>query len=622
MFCRPGRKAIQDVQRSLTSSLHQTSYVHRFITTGSYSEERQRSRPSRQPVAHDVPPKPHRRPASISNETTNKLHVEGRKLLRPYNLALQLKRLAAEENLDGAIERLQSTPRDAQNTAVWNTMLSLCIQAQRYQLAYQLFIDMKRRGFSPNCTTYTTMLKGFGQVTEWSTRHKQLEHAHTLYAYYMKHVESAKYHDPDNVQEISTAPLVAYINILGHAGQHQKMFDVYFAMDQEGPLAPDRYVFTAMLRAIANCLQNTPPNSDEKSIRNIAASDAKYVWLQVQKTMRKQPEFTLDSQLITSAIRALTFGRPSDQQLAFDIAAEHLGLTKPGDRTPPQLYQHINCWTLDAALFLCLHTQKPRLCVHFLRFVMERLDLENPGMRQLITRSQTRKALLAHSTLAGLGSPNESAEAIRLLEWCLERDAIYDIPALRPDYQTYHLVLLTCYRNTDWAGALHIFQLMTGIQVGSLRESDLGKKPPEVQRRPEGRNLRPTAETMSFIMRTAIGTTDWKNHADAMWIAYCIGVDKLLENEETDVYYRGKLARAITAIAARLLEDDVYAKHHQWLTALRLQAEGVIRNLGHVPVPEVEKGVLGSLATLNGAGDFDVRSGGQEHQNAQVVAFY
>ena len=64
------------------------------------------------------------------------------RLLRPYDLALQLKQLSADGNVAAAVQRLRSVPRDAQNVPAWNTMLSLCMSHKRFQLAYALFIDV------------------------------------------------------------------------------------------------------------------------------------------------------------------------------------------------------------------------------------------------------------------------------------------------------------------------------------------------------------------------------------------------------------------------------------------------------------------------------------------------
>ncbi|KIK97870.1 hypothetical protein PAXRUDRAFT_135440 [Paxillus rubicundulus Ve08.2h10] len=616
MISSRGKRAIQDAHTgfkrwSRCSNLDPLLY--RFITTDHTSESRQRRSPRPRyssanrvprdsidnraattrfsPSTCSVPPaSPEKRPARSENGRKN---AQTPKLLKPYDLALQLKQLCAQDNLDGAVERLQSVPRDAQNTAVWNTMLSLCMSQRRFQLAYTLFTDMKRRGFSPKNSTFTTMLKGLSRISDWQSFPKQLVHAHALYEHYLRHIESVKYHEPDNVAELCTSPLVAYINILGTAGELQKIFDVYFAMDQDGPGAPDKFVFTAMLRAIANH-QEQP---GDMSVRDTATSDAKHVWLQIEKTMQKRPDFDLDSRLIAASIRALTRGRPNDQNLALNIIGEHLGLTRPGDPGPMRLSKHLNSWTLDAALQVCIVMQKFRLCVHFMHQVMDKVDFENPYMRSILGRTHVHKLIRAQATLATLASPNESSEAIEVLEWCLKNDAIYYIPGLRPDTKTYHLVLLTCLRNSDWEGAVKTFQLMTGIQADAFHESE-GKAPPKVQKQPRGRSLSPDVETMSFLMRTALQTKHNTNCLQAIWLAEYVGIETMLQDENAEPYYRGTLARAMGTTINRLMDDPRTEHRRAWFSLVKIQAQEVARSLENAISPESERMTLGSMAKL------------------------
>ncbi|KAF9221962.1 hypothetical protein BS17DRAFT_736435 [Gyrodon lividus] len=612
MISSQGKRAIQGAHNGLRRWSKRSNLdplLYRFITADHTSERRQQrlQRPrhsSANRVPRDsidnVPPitrfPPSSRsipPASPEKRSAKSENGQSPKLLRPYDLALQLKQLCSEGNLNGAIERLQSVPRDAQNTAVWNTMLSLCMSRKRFQLAYTLFTDMKRRGFSPKNSTFTTMLKGLSQISDWPNFPKQLVHAHALYEHYLKHIESVKYHEPDNIAELSTAPLVAYIGILGTAGELQKIFDVYFAMDQEGPGAPDKFIFTAMLRAIANHQERL----GDMSVRDTTASDAKHVWLQIEKAMQKRPEFELDSRLIAASIRALTRGRPNDQNLALDIIGEHLGLTRPGDPGPLRLSKHLNTWTLDAALQVCIVMQKFRLCVHFMYRVMDKVDFEKPYMRSVVGRTHIHKLIRAQATLATLASPNESSRAIEVLEWCLKNDAIYHIPGLRPDTQTYHLVLMTCFRNSDWEGAVKTFQLMTGIQADAFHESEGGASP-QVQKRSKGRNLSPDVETMSFIMRTALHTKDNTNYLQAIWLAEYVGIEKMLQDESAEPYYRGTLARALGTIINHLMDDPRTEYRRTSFSLLKAQAQEVARGLKNAIRPESEKLTLGSMAKL------------------------
>ena len=432
------------------------------------------------------------------------------------------------------------------------------------------------------------MFKGLSQIDDWSNHPKQLANAHALYHYYLEYTQSIKHHDPGNLAQLSLSPLVIYISILGATGDVQKMFDVYFAMDQDGPHAPNRFVFTAMFRALTN-------HQDHASDRDTASSDAKHVWSQIEKTMQKRPDFELDSRLIAATIHALTRGRPADQNLALDIIAHHLGLTRPGHPDPFKLSPHLNYWTLDAALQVCFATQKFRLCVHFMHLIMDNLDFDRPGVRSLVARSHIHKLLRAHASLAMFASPHESSQAIDALEWCLKNDAIYDMPDLRPDIRTYHLVLMTCLRTHDWEGAIKSFQLMTGIQIDSFYESE-GKAPPRVQKRPEGRRFTPNVETMSFILRTALQTKDNTKCLQAFWLSEHVGIDGLLQDKVAEPYYRASLARALASVLDRLLDDPRTEHRRERLVSLRARAREVVRTIGHTL--RSEKSMLGTLATL------------------------
>src|SRR5262245_48708060 len=104
---------------------------------------------------------------------------------------------------------------------------------------------MKRRGFSPTSRTYQTMFQGLSRIEHWPRHSKQLSHAHKLYEYFRLHINSLKKEDPLS-PELTTRPLNAYITLLGNAHEYRKVFDVYFSLDQEGPFAPDQYLYTAM----------------------------------------------------------------------------------------------------------------------------------------------------------------------------------------------------------------------------------------------------------------------------------------------------------------------------------------------------------------------------------------
>lgn len=64
------------------------------------------------------------------------------KLLEPHVLSVRLKKLCNANQIDAAVALLKSSPLDAQNTPVWNTLIWECMKAKRFKLGYQLFIDV------------------------------------------------------------------------------------------------------------------------------------------------------------------------------------------------------------------------------------------------------------------------------------------------------------------------------------------------------------------------------------------------------------------------------------------------------------------------------------------------
>jgi len=64
------------------------------------------------------------------------------KPLEPHVLSARLKRSCNEGKVDDAVFMLKNAPLDAQNTQVWNTLIWECLKVKRYQLAYQLFVDV------------------------------------------------------------------------------------------------------------------------------------------------------------------------------------------------------------------------------------------------------------------------------------------------------------------------------------------------------------------------------------------------------------------------------------------------------------------------------------------------
>jgi hypothetical protein len=82
-------------------------------------------------------------------DPSNEVPKENMRLLEPHVLSRRLKTLCeSNNNVNEAVTMLKNAPLDAQNTQVWNTLIWQALKLQRFQLSYELFIDVSiLRGF-------------------------------------------------------------------------------------------------------------------------------------------------------------------------------------------------------------------------------------------------------------------------------------------------------------------------------------------------------------------------------------------------------------------------------------------------------------------------------------------
>ncbi|KAJ7700086.1 hypothetical protein B0H17DRAFT_926007 [Mycena rosella] len=430
------------------------------------------------------------------------------RLLEPHVLSRRLKNLAENNQLDSAVAMLKNAPLAAQNTPVWNTLIWECMKGRRFKLAYDLFVDMKRRGFSPTTRTFQTMFSGLSRIEVWASYPQQLKNARSLYDAYQRHLDALKQSDPTS-PELSLDPVPAYITILGNAGKFDEIFVLYHSLAKEGPLAANQFLFTAMLRALS--VTNAGLTSAQYA-KN--ATDARVLWDQVLKTSGTLG-FEIDSFLVTAAVIALSKGQSSEQNIAFQLVREYFGLVQSGE-APAHGKIPLTSQSLAAALLLCTNSKKPAECIHFFQQVMKRPEVS--GGTEIIDRGHGEEVLKARLALIAPGAAHLSVET---LEWMLRQEIVgaeRNGPKIRPAITTYNLVLLACWRGSDWNSATRTFNLMTGYHCHDFMDGSVAPSP-RVDKRPKGRNLLPTAETMSCMLRTALATQNCANMRQCLRIA-------------------------------------------------------------------------------------------------------
>ena len=411
---------------------------------------------------------------------------------------------------------------------------------------------MKRRGFSPTTRTFQTMFNGLSKIEHWATHPKQLANARSLYDAFQRHIATVKKHDPTS-SEISSNPLASYLKILGAAGQYQEVFDVYYAMDAEGPFAANEYIFTAMFQALSTSAFASTDQGGAKT-----AGDARLLWTQMLKASNKTPGFSVDSYSVVAAITALSSGSKTDQDLAFQIVKEYFGLATGGDK-PSAGRLPLGAESLAATLRLCNRTQQYSACLDFFKQVKRRP--EDTGGVSVLDRAHIEEVLRALSLSE---EPGLAYRSLDTLEWMLRQEITGpNGPKIRPAISTYNLVLAACWRGVDWNSATRTFELMTGYHCHDFMEGSLAD-PPRLDKRAPGRNLAPTAESLSSMVRTAFASKNRANMRQCLRIIDFLGLRDLwhlggVESKKSlkhHTFYLTKLAAALLEMVDYVLKGN------------------------------------------------------------------
>ncbi|CCM04795.1 uncharacterized protein FIBRA_06988 [Fibroporia radiculosa] len=540
---------------------------------------------------------------------------ELKKPLRPHVFSKRLLALCKADKIEEAVSTLQNAPLDAQNTIVWNTLIREVLLRKRFKLGYQLYVDMKRRGFSPRTSTFVTMLNQYATIEQWSQHTKQLDNVHTLFENYIDHVEQVKEHEP-NSPELDNSVYVPYFKILGDAGEYQKMFDIYYAMPDHGPLAPTHFTFTALINAIS-CRKPASNGAEALAeVRAQNASDVRLLWRQAIKHSERNPQFQIDSHFMAPVLGVLALGRPADQLFAFDIIRDFTGLAKPGEDAKPARVP-LTPYVLTEVLWLCTCSKKYRLAIYYFWQAVESMSPED------IARPHFDNMLRAHVGLTMMGASQQSHRAVETLERMLREAATRpNCENWRPSLSTFTLALATCWREGDWVSATTIFELMTGYKAEDFADGgDNGPRveSPQMEKRSKGRNIMPGMTAMSHLVRTALASCDQSNMRQCLRIVDHLDVTQLMTSDKPksnlqgkeailaydvkdSLYFVTKLAKDLITLVDEVVQRDVQpnlsAEEARWREMRNTAKKLLRRHSGSTRTPFYESQLLGTERSL------------------------
>lgn len=443
---------------------------------------------------------------------------------------------------------------------------------------------------------------------------QQLENVHKAFENFMAYADTMKLKNAAHT-ELNNAAITHYFAVLGRAGLHQRLFEVYNLLDSEGPLAPGPHLYSSMFSALG--MRKTLPPSVGGDVHHQNASDAKLIWKQMIKNFAKNGH-QVDSHLVRGLLMNLGNGRPADQLYAFDVIREYLGLVPPGEPVV-EAKVPLNPFLLDSVLHLCMLSKKHSLCMRYLLRIME----QQP---HVVEAKHCETALRANAARASLGSLTESSQALEIVEFML-REAVLNKNKKRevwPTILTYRYALCACWHNGDWMTAVRLFELMTRLDADAFLDS----KHVELPR--QERTIWPDAPVMSFLVRTALASAEPADMRQCLRMVERVGLvelgldggkqaaatdgttrDRLNERN----HYRLQYAQGVVDLVGAVLKSskkvaegegkavkvDAYAlserEESRW-TALRKEVRARLREkpawVTNTSLPWLEESVLGS----------------------------
>ncbi|EJU06554.1 hypothetical protein DACRYDRAFT_103501 [Dacryopinax primogenitus] len=492
--------------------------------------------------------------------------------MRPYELAQRVTKLCEQGKLDEAISYVKSAPTASQNAIVWNTLIMYAFNAYQINTGYTLFIDMKRRGFTPIPSTWTIMFQGLARraaKSDGKFSEQFLGRVSSAYTQFIKVLGDLEDNRHFQVTDFNI-PFNAYLDLLLELGRHQELYDVFRSMEDYAPLKADGFTYSTVLRCILK-RPDVPWKGETGEVKEIRdAVLARKVWDQIRAPRNGTPVL-VDSHLISAILRIMTASpRLTDQQYGLDLVEEYLGLIKPGTLSPSEGSKiargkngqplALTSYSFHLALLLAASMRRFRYILHYIQQVQD-----SPWAPHILNTGHLNLAINAHAELAVAKGSTDVQEAFELIEWMYRMEAL-DPKAWRgilPNQDTYTAMFRACWKGNDYNSARKGFSRMSGYDDADFVTSSEPKPRSVVM----GRSFLPDAHAMSCLVRSSLSKE--RNISHALEIVRHIGLPHFFpgsnvpsgdrehstkgsrHTQRTQAFYRAKLAEAILSAIDR-----------------------------------------------------------------------
>ncbi|TIB13129.1 hypothetical protein E3P92_02340 [Wallemia ichthyophaga] len=445
---------------------------------GSGSGLGSRTRNTQHPHTHHSRSHSHPRPRKPTYDGTGKLQAND-----SYLLSQRVRELSQRSKFDEALKLVLSESRGEglANVVVWNQLLqeSRVAQNSNPTETYKLFMDMKKRGITPNSRSYTILFRAFSGGEKDRPSKKTLEAALTVFR------QLGSYHaylreemDEEIIQEESSVlPINAYLALLAKVAHSYEMMKIFDDMAQSGPSSPDLYTYTTIFQGLLRAGQAEDVERGHELWRvyfarlKQASIDADNGADNATQSLQR---LTPDTALISNVLRLFTKGTPKDCKAGLMIAHTFLSVPAPSpfiERQKGYLPRvELNDRVIDSLFHLGLAAGRPSLVIRHADHL-----LNQEKVRSFL---RTRSMFFALLACAREGDAGKAIEYLRVMR---------SLKHGQPDAQSFEQAMAAAMRaqNASYKKACEVWEMvqatktpvdiriMSSLMKASLNERDV-----------------------------------------------------------------------------------------------------------------------------------------------------
>lgn len=226
---------------------------------------------------------------------------------------------------------------------MWNVLLNAVLQAKQFKRAYELWMDMKRRGVEPTARSYGTFFSGFAKLKGEVVEGGNLARVQTVYRQWEHHVEKVLERSEqgmkskngklsilvaeeeqssatkDTVDDLSVLPTNHYLSFLSSTHNIDLLLSTFSSLPSDGPLSPTSMTYSIVLSGLRQTASTNPAHF----------TSAMNIWKQLLASPSNLDIDTKTVSIIISLCRDQS--RPDDQRAGLEVAKAFYGFVDPTD---------------------------------------------------------------------------------------------------------------------------------------------------------------------------------------------------------------------------------------------------------------------------------------------------